>query len=114
MTAPALQVRAECAAPVSTLALIGELDLDGAAQLRAALADCYARRPRRVLLDLRDLWFCDCAGLNVLLEAAVSARGLGAELRLENVRPQVARLFTLVGVDEVFATDRQRLPPRIL
>ncbi|MFC4031813.1 STAS domain-containing protein [Streptomyces polygonati] len=114
MTAPALRVTADCGAARATLALTGELDLDGARPLRAALSTCYARRPRELLLDLRGLWFCDCAGLNVLLEAAVSARRLGVELRVEGVHTQVARLFTLVGADEVFASDGERLPPRIL
>jgi anti-anti-sigma factor len=113
MTAPALQVRAEYAAGLATVTLIGELDLDGVPPLRAAFAECLARHPGRVVLDLWDLRFCDCAGLNVLLEAEASARRLGAELRVEGVRAQVARLFTLAGVDQVFAADGQSLPPRI-
>jgi anti-anti-sigma factor len=113
MTAPVLQVRAEYDAARTTLALAGELDLDGAPALRTALAGCLARRPHQLLLDLFDLRFCDCAGLNVLLEADISARRLDVELRVEGVRTQVARLFTLAGVDEVFAVDGDRLPPRI-
>jgi len=97
-----------------TLTLTGELDLDGAPQLHAVLADCLDRRPRLLLIDLWDLRFCDCAGLNLLLEARASAHARGMELTVEGVRGQVDRLFRLTGAREVFAAGGRRLPPRIV
>ncbi|WNI14146.1 STAS domain-containing protein [Actinacidiphila sp. ITFR-21] len=114
MTAPALQVTAERAAARVTLVLVGELDLDGAQPLRTALAEGFSRRPQQLVLDLWDLRFCDCAGLNVLLEAEAAARQSGVELRLEGVRAQLTRLFGLAGVDDLLSHTGQRLPPRIL
>lgn len=112
MIDPTLQIRTDCRAGQTTVTLVGELDLDSAQQLRAALADCLARRPQRLWIDLRALAFCDCAGLNVLLETRQSAVGLGTELFVRGSRGQVARLFAVLGVDETLAGNRRRLPPR--
>ncbi|MFD3517481.1 STAS domain-containing protein [Streptomyces sp. NPDC058657] len=109
MTGPLFQVHRKDA---DRLRLVGALDLSGAAPVRAAVADCFARRPDRVVVELWDLRFCDCAGLNALLEAKATADMLGAELRVEGARAQVARLFALTGADEVFANSVPRLPPR--
>jgi anti-anti-sigma factor len=109
---PLFRVSAALAGDVSGLRLVGELDLDGTGQLRAALADCFARRPDRVVLDLGGLSFCDCAGFNVLLEAKATADRIGTELCVEGAHAQVARLFALTGADELFADSVQRLPPR--
>ncbi|WP_329128753.1 STAS domain-containing protein [Streptomyces sp. NBC_01476] len=114
MTAPALQVRADIHDVRATLALDGELDLDGTQALRAALAECFAAHPQLLVLDLWDLRFCDCAGLNVLLEARITGRERGVDVLVEGVRPQVARLFTLARVDMEFAADARRVPPRIV
>ncbi|KJY35980.1 STAS domain-containing protein [Streptomyces sp. A1547] len=115
MTGPVFHVSTALdAANVAGLRLVGALDLDGTAQLLAAVDDCFARRPDRVVLDLSGLRFCDCAGLNVLLEAKATADKIGTELRVEGARTQVARLFTLTGVDELFAGGVPRLPPRTL
>ncbi|MFE4831780.1 STAS domain-containing protein [Streptomyces sp. NPDC056672] len=99
---------------VTGLWLVGELDVDGTATLRAALADCFARGSDCVVLNLRGLRFCDCAGLNVLLEAKATADRIGSELCVEGARAQVARLLALTGADELFADRVRRLPPRTL
>ncbi|WP_051833301.1 STAS domain-containing protein [Streptomyces katrae] len=114
MTGPVFQVSTAIDANVAGLRLVGALDLDGTAQLLAAVADCFARRPDRIVLDLWGLRFCDCAGLNVLLEAKATADKIGTELRVEGARTQVARLFALTGVDELFASGVPRLPRRTL
>jgi anti-anti-sigma factor len=105
MTGPSLQVSPVPDADVPCLRLVGELDLDSSAQLRSALADWLARPSHRVILDLRELRFCDCAGFNALLEAKATADGTGTELSVEGARAQVARLFSLIGADELFAAS---------
>lgn len=114
VTDPLFQVSTTLDGDVPGLWLVGELDLDGTAKLRAALDDCFARPSDCVVLNLWGLRFCDCAGLNVLLEAKVTADRIGTELCVEGARVQVARLLALTGADEVFADSVQRLPPRTL
>ncbi|WP_411103896.1 STAS domain-containing protein [Streptomyces sp. cmx-4-9] len=112
MTGPAFQVALAFDADGACLRLVGALDLDGTAQLRTALGDCLALEADRIVLDLWDLRFCDCAGLNVVLEARAAADRIGIELRVEGALAQVARLFALTGVDQLFADPVPRLPPR--
>ncbi|MER5726868.1 STAS domain-containing protein [Streptomyces sp. NPDC002138] len=112
MTGPLFEVSHVLDTDVSGLRLVGALDLDGTAQLRAALTHCFARRSGRIVLDLAELRFCDCAGLNVLLEAKATADRIGSPLCVEGARAQVARLFALTGVDELFTVSVPRLPPR--
>ncbi|MBT2468984.1 STAS domain-containing protein [Streptomyces sp. ISL-66] len=114
MTGPVFAVTTVLDADVCALQLSGALDLDGTGQLRAALADCFARRPGRIVLDLKSLLFCDCAGLNGLLEARMRAGRVGSELCVVGARTQVARLFFLAGVDKWFADTVPRLPPRTM
>jgi anti-sigma B factor antagonist len=109
MTGPLFQVQRT---GLDRLRLVGALDLSGATRLRTALTDCFAGGPDRVVLELWDLRFCDCAGLNVLLEARGTADVLATEFRVEGARGQVARLFALTGADEVFAHSLPRVPPR--
>lgn len=112
MTGPSFHVSSVPEPDSAGLRLVGALDMDTAGQLRAALDDCFARRCDRVVLDLRDLRFCDCAGLNLLLEARVAADRIGSELCVRGAREQVARLFALTGADGLFADHVTRLPPR--
>lgn len=112
MDAPPFAVRTELGPVEAKLTLTGELDLDGAPRLRAAFDQCLAHTPRRLLVDVWDLSFCDCAGLNILLDAHQRARDVGVGLSVRGARTQVARLFRLTGVDELFTGRGQRLPPR--
>lgn len=112
VTDPLFQVSTTLDGDVSSLRLVGELDLDGAAKLRTALTGCLARRSDCVVVNLRGLRFCDCAGLNVLLEAKVAADRIGTELYVEGARGQVARLLVLAGADASFADRVRRQPPR--
>ncbi|MFI5808251.1 STAS domain-containing protein [Streptomyces sp. NPDC051561] len=110
MTGPLFQVQHH---GTDRLRLVGSLDLSGAAQARAAVTDRFTGGSDRIIIDLWDLRFCDCAGLNVLLEAKVTADMLAIELCVEGARAQVARLFALTGADEVLLTHSvTRLPPR--
>lgn len=82
-----------------TLRASGELDLDTSRVLADALASQLAGGRRYVRLDLSELAFCDCAGLDVLVQAHqrfLTARGT---LRLTGVGPRIMRLVKLTGLD---------------
>ena len=49
--------------------LAGELDLYNAEEIRAALAEAIASRPRCVVVDLAEVEFIDSTALGVLIEA---------------------------------------------
>jgi anti-anti-sigma factor len=78
--------------------LTGELDLAVADGLRDQL-DQLRRSGRRVRLDLSELEFIDCSGLNGILGALEAARRGHGELEVDRlVSPGVRRITSLADV----------------
>ena len=77
----------------------GELDLATAPQLQQTLREAELRA-RRVVLDLRELTFMDCAGINVILDASNHARQADGQLVLVRGPSRVDRVFTLTGTSD--------------
>ncbi|MCX4744635.1 STAS domain-containing protein [Kitasatospora sp. NBC_01287] len=81
----------------------GELDHDSVGLLHERLVDALSRPDSdRLVVDCRDLWFCDSTGLNTLLAARRDAEQAGAALVLAGLQPAVARVFEITGADTVF------------
>ena len=79
------------------LTLVGEIDMAAADYLTTQIAHLTrARRPVR--LDLSQLRFIDCGGLDALVRAVVAARDAGCKLEVEpRVSAGVERIFRLGG-----------------
>ncbi|WP_432547853.1 STAS domain-containing protein [Kineococcus sp. SYSU DK004] len=110
----ALDVRADGAA--TTVRLDGELELT-TAELLLDVVDGVLRQatatpaaPARVVLDARDLSFCDVTGLNALLEVQRRADRCGGHLHLRTVRPFLRHVIAAAGADCLL--DGARRTPR--
>jgi anti-anti-sigma factor len=80
------------------MTLIGELDLSGAAGLKARLGEVQ-RSTRRVRLDLSELEFIDCSGIRAILDAMAQARRDGCAFEVErSVSPIVGRVVSLGSI----------------
>jgi anti-sigma B factor antagonist len=89
--------------PVPVLRVRGELDLSTAGRLcRAIQADAG---PRRLVIDLSELGFCDSTGLRALMSAVREIEVLGGKAALV-VTPggPFDRLLQLTGVGEFLKT----------
>ncbi|MGW6864828.1 STAS domain-containing protein [Streptomyces sp. NPDC054904] len=75
----------------------GEIDFENAAHLRRDLLAALVTHRGTLLLDLRRVTFCDCAGLNALLAARQAAHRAGRGLRITDVSRPVARLLDLTA-----------------
>lgn len=75
----------------------GDIDFDTAPALERALADAL-RSHREVVLDLSEVTFMDCAGLNVIVAARNQADLHGRRLVLRGVGHRVVRLLKLTGL----------------
>ncbi|MFD8305850.1 ANTAR domain-containing protein [Streptomyces sp. NPDC059690] len=80
----------------------GELDLGGTG-LRTALGDVLDRSDAGLDLDLAAVRFCDCGGLNILLDLRRRALAQGKAVGVRSCSPPVARLLELTGTRELFA-----------
>ncbi|MFJ4894737.1 MULTISPECIES: STAS domain-containing protein [unclassified Streptomyces] len=99
-----LEVRADDL-DLATLGLVrvirvgGDVDIDTAPLLDAALGDAARARPVAVIVDLSQLTFGDSATLNALIRA----QKLAFELVVAGpLSPRIQRLFSLAGVEGFF------------
>jgi anti-sigma B factor antagonist len=54
-----------------------------------------------VVLDLRELSFCDSAGISLIVAAAEQARRRGCRLAIDNLAPLVRRVFDIAAIGEL-------------
>ncbi|GAA3034039.1 STAS domain-containing protein [Kitasatospora sp. NPDC006786] len=86
----------------TVLVLLGELDLDSSADLRAALNRTFAEPAGVVVMDCAGLEFCDSTGLNALLRAKARAAVDGSRIELARPRPLILRMLELTGATDAF------------
>ncbi|SEK45870.1 STAS domain-containing protein [Streptacidiphilus jiangxiensis] len=87
---------------MGVVTVAGELDHDSVGALDSAFDQLTQAEVSRVLLDCRELGFCDSTGLNALLRARLSAGEAGRRFGLVAPGPQLQRLLTVTGAAEVF------------
>ncbi|WP_051831296.1 ANTAR domain-containing protein [Streptomyces violens] len=85
-----------------TAALRGELDLDAAQWLRSYLHQALSYSVSGVDLDLHEVEFCDCSGLNLLLSLRHRALEQGKTVTLCRSSPAVERLLDLTCTKNPF------------
>jgi anti-anti-sigma factor len=83
--------------------LRGEIDVATAPGLRERLFGLLRRGVAVVILDLSGVPFCDASGLGMLVGSHRHATMLGVTLRLTALRPRVARLVYINGMDRVLS-----------
>lgn len=92
---------------VLTLSLRGELDHHGAAAARAGIdAEIEKERPKKVVLNLKEVCFCDSSGLGLLMGRYNKARQVGAVLTVSEPSAAVDRIMSLAGLNKLIKTER--------
>ena len=94
--------------PPTVLRLSGELDVDGAATLAAAL-DPLSIRGGVIELDLADLTFMDSTGINALCQA-VQRLGQRGRIVVLQPKPSVRRVIEIAGLDGVLEINDEARP----
>jgi len=108
MHAPVLGVSTVSSPGIAVVTAAGEIDLDTASQLREALAGCLVEAPAWIRVDLREVGFCDCSGLNVLLWARARAMEIGIRLGVVAAAGSIVlRVLQLTGTDRLLLEEDQ-------
>jgi anti-anti-sigma factor len=81
------------------VAVAGDLDLLGEERLEAELDRVWARRPAKVVIDLRGLMFLDARGVAAIWHASERAAANGAALRIVKAAEPVQRIFRLLDLE---------------
>jgi RNA polymerase sigma-B factor len=79
---------------VLTVAIAGEVDRDSAHELRQAVLNGLARRPKTLDLDLSAVPFMDAAAIAALVCGHQESRRAAVELRLRGAQPHVRRILS--------------------
>ncbi|MGP3984972.1 STAS domain-containing protein [Streptomyces sp. KR80] len=98
----AIDIRSSVTDRAAVVAVAGDLDVDTAPQLRLALSRCFEQPLDSLSVQLGEVSFCDCAGLNVLLWMRKWAIDAGVRFRLLAPRPQLINLLKATGTVELF------------
>ena len=87
---------------VSTLKLIGELDLHAVPELRAQFLAFASAKPPILLVDFSEATYIDSSGLAVLIEYFKESATYGGKLGLFGLQKKVLAVFQLVRLDRFF------------
>ncbi|MWA08257.1 STAS domain-containing protein [Streptomyces sp. BA2] len=79
------------------ITLAGEIDLETVPLMRATFERCLRDGVRIIDVDLTPVTFCDCSGLNTIIEAYLHSTAAGGTLRLHYPPPMLARMIDLSG-----------------
>jgi anti-anti-sigma factor len=103
---PPLVVRVQDHPGIALVEVEGELDLDGAPDLCAAIQD---RARHHVIVDLSGVDFCDSTGLKALIDAAREvAIGGGQLVAIVPGDGPVRRVIDMTGAAEFLAVSSDR------
>ncbi|GAA0280697.1 hypothetical protein GCM10009527_091270 [Actinomadura nitritigenes] len=91
-------------ATYTVAALQGDLDMLTAPALRDRLLELLHPGQGILVLDLSHLWFCDAAGIAVLISAWHRALALGVSMRLAAPRSHVAKILDDAALGHGLAT----------
>jgi anti-sigma B factor antagonist len=95
-----MSVAADISPDLTTVVISGDLDAATVPALSARLAPVLAHRPRRLVLDLAQVGFIDCAATRLLLSSGGFLPDGGRPL-LRRPSPAVRRILNLTGMDTI-------------
>ncbi len=84
-----------------SVALVGELNVSTAPDLRRRLMKYLDGNRPKLLLDLVELSFMDTSGLATLIEAHLKAEKNGGKLALFGLAARIAEVFAVTRVTEL-------------
>jgi anti-sigma B factor antagonist len=88
---------------VDVVSMTGEVDLYTAPDLKATIYEVLDSGASDIILDMTGLEFMDSAGLGVLVGTLKRVRSVGGSLYLVCDRDNLLKVFSLTGLDKVFA-----------
>jgi anti-anti-sigma factor len=94
-----LAVSVSTDAGLTTIALAGDLDIDGVSLLVAQVE--LVAVGQRICIDLGEVAFIDSSGVGVLVQLKRRHDREGRDLRIANATGHPRNVFTITGLDEL-------------
>lgn len=85
--------------------LYGEVDIYNAESLKSELHALIDEKKADIVLDCTSLKYIDSTGLGVLVSALKKVKEAEKQINITNLKPYIAKIFTLTGLDRIFAIE---------
>lgn len=102
-----MKIKSDMQNGVLTVGLSGELDHHGAAEVRKGIDGIIDEvKPKKLLLELEGVHFCDSSGLGLIMGRYRKAREVGAVATVCNPSDEVEKIMRLAGLDKLITIER--------
>ncbi|WP_410512361.1 STAS domain-containing protein [Paenibacillus sp. BR2-3] len=88
---------------VCTVFLSGELDLSVAPDFRLVMEPLVGDTGLDLVINLKELKYIDSTGIGILLSILKARHGMDVKFNVEEVPPQIQKLFDMTGIAKFFA-----------
>jgi anti-sigma B factor antagonist len=88
---------------VPIVAVAGEVDVYSAPALKDKITELLESGEHTLIVDLAEVGFLDSTGLGALVEARAATSEAGGSLPLVCSQERILKLFTITGLDGIFA-----------
>lgn len=83
--------------------LSGELDLSVAPDFRLVMEPLVSNTEIDLIVNLKEMTYIDSTGIGILLSILKARHGQEARFSVEEVPPQIQKLFDMTGIAKFFA-----------
>lgn len=80
----------------------GEIDIYTSPKLKEKLSEALEEKKADILLDCQNLDYVDSTGLGALISILKKVRDNNDKIYMENVKPNIRKLFNITELDKVF------------
>ncbi|MBU4557100.1 MAG: STAS domain-containing protein [Actinobacteria bacterium] len=97
-----LDIKVDRSEGLCVIALVGEVDVYTAPQLKERLVESIEGGCVNILVDLEQVGFIDSSGLGVLVGGLRRVKENSGAIRLVCSRENILKIFRITGLDKVF------------
>lgn len=83
----------------------GEIDIFNSQDFKTAILDLFEKEKKSVKINCKELTYIDSTGLGALIAVLKKAKEFDGEIILENIRPNLEKLFKITNLDKVFIIE---------
>ena len=87
------------------ISLDGEIDIYNAPEFKERLHQLIQRQSGNFVLDCRGLNYIYSTGLGVLISALRRVKEYGGEIKIQNLKPYLKKIFVITGLDKIFTIE---------
>ena len=89
------------------ITLKGEIDIYNVPEFKEILLSIPDEKEGNINIDCTDLTYIDSTGLGVLISMFKRVKEYQGSIKVTNLKPHIAKIFTITGLDKTFSVTTQ-------